>query len=91
MPWQELGEGGLAELGLTVAQAQGAAWWVDSSGGAFAAEAAVAKALQAGHGWRRLAGAGLLIAPVRWLAAPAYRTVARHRHRLPGSSAACRR
>ncbi len=42
-----------------------------------------------GPGWR-LAGWLLLHPPVSWLARPAYALVARNRHRLPGSTAACR-
>jgi predicted DCC family thiol-disulfide oxidoreductase YuxK len=39
-------------------------------------------------GWR-LAGTVLAVPPVRALAWPVYRWVARHRHQLPGGTAAC--
>jgi predicted DCC family thiol-disulfide oxidoreductase YuxK len=39
-------------------------------------------------GWR-LAGTALAVPPVRALAWPVYRWVARHRHQLPGGTAAC--
>ncbi|TBL38587.1 DUF393 domain-containing protein, partial [Verrucosispora sp. SN26_14.1] len=47
-------------------------------------------ALLAGSGrlWR-IAGAGLRFPPVRAVAWPAYRWVARNRHRMPGGTAAC--
>jgi predicted DCC family thiol-disulfide oxidoreductase YuxK len=44
---------------------------------------------QPGFGWR-LAGALMTVPPVSWVAALAYRLVSRYRHRLPGSTAACR-
>ena len=51
---------------------------------------AIGRALSAGGpGWQ-LAGWLLLHPPVSWLARPAYALVARNRHRLPGSTAACR-
>ncbi|MFT3969432.1 MAG: DUF393 domain-containing protein [Micropruina sp.] len=51
---------------------------------------AVGRALATGSpGWR-LTGWLLTHPPVSWLARPAYALVARNRHRLPGSTAACR-
>lgn len=87
--WQSLGEGGLAELGLTPEAAQQAAWWVDDRGRQFRGHLAVAKALLAARGWRRGAGAAILTPPVSWAAAVGYRLVVRYRHRLPGSTNAC--
>lgn len=51
---------------------------------------AVGRALATGGvGWR-LAGWLLLHPPLAWLARPGYALIARNRHRLPGSTAACR-
>lgn len=90
VPWQELGADGLAELGLTAEAARAAVQWVDAPGRPRAGHLAVAGALRAGRGPRRLAGTLLLLPPVRWFAAVTYPVVARHRHRLPGATAACR-
>jgi predicted DCC family thiol-disulfide oxidoreductase YuxK len=40
--------------------------------------------------WWRVAGGVMTVPPVNWLAALGYRLVSRYRHRLPGSTAACR-
>ncbi len=87
--WQSLGEGGLAQLGLTPEAARQAAWWVDGEGRRFRGHRAVAKALLAARGWRRGVGGAILIPPVSWAAAVGYRVVVRYRHRLPGSTTAC--
>ena len=87
--WQSLGESGLAELGLTPEAAQRAAWWVDGDGRRFRGHRAVAKALLAARGWRRVVGEVILIPPVSWASAVGYRLVVRYRHRLPGSTNAC--
>ena len=51
---------------------------------------AIGRALQTGGiGWR-LAGWLLSRPPVLWLARPVYAMVAANRHRLPGSTDACR-
>jgi predicted DCC family thiol-disulfide oxidoreductase YuxK len=89
--WQHLGEGGLADLGLTTEDAQQAAWWVDAEGRRFRGHVAVAKALTAAGGWRRMVGVVLLVPPVSWAAALGYRLMVRYRYRLPGSTDACRR
>jgi len=89
MAWQSLGEGGLAELGLTPESAQRAAWWVDGDGRQFRGHLAVARALVAAHGWRRVIGGAIAIPPVSWAAALGYRLVVRCRHRLPGSTRGC--
>lgn len=90
IPWQDLGADGLARLGLTVEDAQAAAWWVQGPGDLARGHRAVGRSLQASRGWRRAVG-GLVLAPgITEVAAPVYRLVARHRHRLPGSTAACR-
>jgi predicted DCC family thiol-disulfide oxidoreductase YuxK len=88
--WQDLGGDGLAELGLTPADGQKAAWWVDSDGRLFEGYLAVAKSLIAARGWRGAVGKMILIPPVGGVAAVGYRIVVRNRHRLPGSTNACR-
>jgi predicted DCC family thiol-disulfide oxidoreductase YuxK len=87
--WQSLGEDGLAELGLTPETAQQAAWWVDGEGRRFRGHLAVARALLAARGWRRVAGGAIAIPPLSWAAAVGYRLVVRYRHRLPGTTRAC--
>ena len=88
--WQRLGEGGLAELGLTLAEVRTAAYWVDERGHAFRGHRAVAKALTAGSSAQQAMGAVLLAPPVSWLARAGYWLVARHRQRLPGATDGCR-
>jgi len=87
--WQDLGGDGLAELGLSPADVQRAAWWVDSDGRLFEGHLAVAKSLIAAQGWRGAVGKVILIPPVGGVAALGYRVVVRNRHRLPGSTKAC--
>ncbi|MGH9097118.1 MAG: thiol-disulfide oxidoreductase DCC family protein [Acidimicrobiales bacterium] len=89
LAWQSLGEGGLAELGLTPEAAQREAWWVDDRRRQFGGHRAVAKALLAARGCRRAAGAAILMPPLSWVAGLGYRLVVRYRHRLPGSTNAC--
>ena len=88
--WQDLGGDGLAGLGLSPADVQRAAWWVDSDGRLFEGHLAVAKSLIAARGWRGAVGKMILIPNVGRVAAAGYRIVARYRHRLPGSTEACR-
>ncbi|WP_216592691.1 thiol-disulfide oxidoreductase DCC family protein [Verrucosispora sioxanthis] len=78
VPWQFAD---LDRLGLTEAECEEAVQWVGADG---------SRALLAssGRGWR-IAGAGLRIPPVRAVAWPVYRWVARNRHRMPGGTAAC--
>jgi predicted DCC family thiol-disulfide oxidoreductase YuxK len=87
--WQSLGEDGLAELGLTPEAAQQAAWWVDGDGRQFRGHLAVANALQAARGWRRMVGGAIATPPLSWAASVGYRVVVHYRHRLPGSTRAC--
>lgn len=86
-PWQALD---LAELGLTVHDVTTAAWWFDAEGRRHRGSRAIARALAAGHGYRKLLGRLLLAPPVSWIAVPAYAVVARYRYRLPGGTDACR-
>ncbi|MEN3612049.1 DUF393 domain-containing protein [Plantactinospora sp. ZYX-F-223] len=86
VPWQFAD---LDALGLTAAECEEAVWWVGTDGVRAAGPDAIALLLGASRpGWRLL-GAGLRLPPVRLLAWPAYRWVARNRHRLPGGTAAC--
>jgi predicted DCC family thiol-disulfide oxidoreductase YuxK len=79
----------LTEIGLTPAQCVEAVQWVGADGRRGAGAAAVGQLLQAASpGWKPL-GWLLLRPPVRWLAEPVYRWVARHRHQLPGGTPAC--
>lgn len=89
LAWQQLGAEGLVQLGLSVPEAQEAAWWVDVEGRLFRGHRAVGKALAAGRGWRRLAGLAILVPPGCWVAAGIYPLVVRWRHRLPGGTPAC--
>ena len=89
--WQHMSAERLEHLGLTLADVEGAAWWIDPSRGVRASGApAVARALRAADGWPSLVGRLLLVPPFRWLAAGAYPVIARWRHRLPGGTPACR-
>jgi predicted DCC family thiol-disulfide oxidoreductase YuxK len=90
VPWQQLGPIGLHDAGLTQADVERAAYWIDASGRPFRGHVAIAKALMAGGRRRQLLGRALLIPPVSWMARPAYWLVARYRHRMPGATDACR-
>ncbi|MEV0716038.1 DCC1-like thiol-disulfide oxidoreductase family protein [Asanoa sp. NPDC050611] len=87
IPWQFAD---LAALGLTRAQCIEAVQWVPADGGPTAAgPEAIARLLRTSNPFWRLAGRILDLRPVTALAWPAYRWVARNRHRLPGGTAAC--
>jgi predicted DCC family thiol-disulfide oxidoreductase YuxK len=87
VPWQF---SDLDALGLTAAQCEEAVQWVDPRTGVTAAGPdAIADLLAASNLFWRPAGALLRLRPVRALAWPAYRWVARNRHRMPGGTAAC--
>lgn len=89
IPWQ-LAD--LEALCVPQADAEASVQWIDREprGPARAAgPAAIARLLvDAGSYWRAL-GRFLGMRPIRWVAGPAYRLVARNRHRLPGGTAAC--
>jgi predicted DCC family thiol-disulfide oxidoreductase YuxK len=75
-------------LGVTPAEAESSVQWIDESGVA-AGPVAISRLLRdAGSFWRP-AGILLGMRPVLWVAWPAYRWIARNRHRLPGGTAAC--
>jgi predicted DCC family thiol-disulfide oxidoreductase YuxK len=86
-PWQFAD---LAALGLTVEQCEWAVQWVDGRSPAVAGPEAIARLLRSSRPYWRLAGRVLDLPPVRALAWPVYRWVARNRHRMPGGTAACR-
>ncbi|MFG1954093.1 thiol-disulfide oxidoreductase DCC family protein [Micromonospora sp. NPDC048830] len=84
VPWQFAD---LDALGLTAAECEEAVQWVGADGSRAAGPDAIAKLLGGSGPLWRVAGAGLRLAPA--LAWPAYRWVARNRHRLPGGTTAC--
>ncbi|MEU4351782.1 DUF393 domain-containing protein [Streptomyces sp. NPDC023838] len=86
IPWQFAD---LEALGVTSARAEHEVLWVTPRGVVYGGAQAVAKALlSAGGGWT-LAGALLMLPPIRWAAHGVYRLVANNRHRMPGGTAAC--
>ena len=89
--WQQAD---LAVAGLSPAQCDESVWWVGRDGTRAAGPVAIGYLLGAARPgplaplWRT-AGALLRHRPVRAVAWPAYRWVARNRHRLPGGTPAC--
>jgi predicted DCC family thiol-disulfide oxidoreductase YuxK len=86
VPWQFAD---LGALGLTRQECEEAVQWVAPDGATAAGPDAIALLLRASRPHWRLAGRLLQLPPVRVVAWPAYRWVARNRHRLPGGTAAC--
>jgi predicted DCC family thiol-disulfide oxidoreductase YuxK len=89
-PWQFAD---LDALGVSQAAAEEAVIWVEAgnrpASDPVAGPEAIARLLiDAGSFWRPI-GWALDLPPVRWLAWPVYRLVARNRHRMPGGTAAC--
>jgi predicted DCC family thiol-disulfide oxidoreductase YuxK len=85
-PWQVLD---LASLGLTEAECEAAVQWVEPGRAPLAGPDAIAALLLSSHRRWRLVGRLLRLAPMRALGWPAYRWVARNRHRMPGGTPAC--
>jgi len=85
-PWQQAD---LAALGVDREQAEAAVLWVAPDGEVLAGPDAVAALLRDGGGWWRRVGAALGHEPMRRVAWPVYRWIARNRHRLPGGAPAC--
>ena len=86
-PWQALD---LDELGLTVADVVGAAWWLSPAVSRPArGHEAIGRALAAASGAWGVVGRLIVRRPVCWLARPVYALVARNRHRMPGGAPAC--
>lgn len=86
VPWQRAD---LAALGVTAEQAREAVQWSAAGSPVLAGPDAVAALLRYGRAGWPLVGRVLGARAVRPLAWPAYRWVARHRHRLPGGTPAC--
>lgn len=86
-PWQYAV---LPALGLTAAECDEAVQWVAPGQVPLAGPDAIAALLRSSQ-LRRWRASGWLLGrgPVRALAWPVYRWVARHRHRMPGGTAAC--
>ncbi len=86
VPWQFAD---LGALGLTVEQCETAVQWVGVDSHVASGPDAIALLLRdAGRMWLP-AGWLLQLPPARAVAWPAYRWVARHRHLMPGGTAAC--
>lgn len=84
----------LAAFGLTEQACAEAVQWVDADQPPAAGPVAIVRLLRSTTGWSgrllwRPLGAALSLRPVLALAWPAYRWVARNRHRLPGGSPTC--
>jgi len=86
VPWQHAD---LATLGLTADECAAAVQWVGADGRTAAGPEAIAELLRGSRPAWRLVGWLLGLRPVLAAAWPAYRWVARNRHRLPGGTAAC--
>lgn len=85
-PWQRLD---LDALGLTRAGCEEAVQWVEPDRPPLAGPDAIAALLRTSHSGWRLVGRLLRLTPVRAIAWPGYRWVARNRHRMPGGTPAC--
>ena len=86
VPWQFAD---LDDLGITEAQATEAVRWIEVDGTVRSGHEAIAASLIAAGGIWKLTGSALLAPGISWLAAGAYRLVARNRYRLPGGTPAC--
>ncbi|MFM7146075.1 MAG: thiol-disulfide oxidoreductase DCC family protein [Actinomycetales bacterium] len=86
IPWQRAD---LGALGLTVEDCSAALQFVNSAGVVHAGGRAVCAMLEAGRVPWPLVGRLASLPGVRAVVDAVYRLVARHRHRLPGASAAC--
>lgn len=80
----------LPALGVSERQAADAVQWVGVDGVARSGHEAVAGALISAEGVWKVIGRMLLLPGFSWLAARAYRLIAGNRHRLPGSTPACK-
>lgn len=86
IPWQFAD---LAETGVSRQAAIDAVQWVAPGEPVQAGPAAIAALLRSSNAFWRPFGWLLGLKPVKALAWPVYRWVARNRHRLPGGTAAC--
>ncbi|MEU8080897.1 DCC1-like thiol-disulfide oxidoreductase family protein [Catellatospora citrea] len=85
-PWQR---SDLAMLGLTREQCLEAVQWVEPGKAALAGPDAIGALLRSSNATWRPLGRLLGVRAVSAVAWPIYRWVARHRHQLPGGTAAC--
>ena len=85
--WQVLD---LDDLGLTVDDVTGAAWWLSPAQPRPArGHEAIGWALAAAGGAWGTVGRLIVRRPGSWLARPVYAVIARNRHRMPGGAPAC--
>lgn len=86
LPWQFAD---LDALGCSAAECAEAVQWIGGDGDRAAGPDAIARLLAGSTPPWRIVGRLLRFPPVRAAAWPAYRWVARNRHRMPGGTAAC--
>ena len=86
VPWQVAD---LDALGVSRQAAESAVQWIDGDGRVAAGPEAIARLLRDAGSWWRVLGWLLDVPPVRGLAWPIYRFIARHRDKLPGGTPAC--
>jgi predicted DCC family thiol-disulfide oxidoreductase YuxK len=89
VPWQRIDD--LAAVGLTEAMVTRSVQWIPAgrSGVVRSGAAAAGRTLlRSRWPWRPI-GALMLVPPISWLAAIAYRLIAANRYRLPGGTPAC--
>lgn len=79
----------LGALGLTRRQCLDAVQWVASGEPVLAGPEAIGALLRSSNAFWRPLGRVLKLRPVRAVAWPVYRLIARNRHRLPGGTQAC--
>lgn len=88
LPWQSQD---LESLGLSVSDVSTAAYWIDESGKSFRGHLAFGKSLrQIGGPMYATLGWLMFVWPFSLIGRLAYRLIARYRHKLPGSTDACR-
>lgn len=79
----------LAALGVTEQQCRRSIQWVPAAGRVDDAAGAAAALVRTGRGAWPVVGMLLSLPVVAQVADVVYRLIARHRHRLPGSTASC--
>jgi predicted DCC family thiol-disulfide oxidoreductase YuxK len=84
--WQSLD---LQPFNLTEDDVTTAAWWIDEEGKSYGAHLAIARAMRSCGPVISVAGLLIEKPPVRWVAAPVYRWIARNRQRMPGGTESC--
>lgn len=86
--WQSIRD--LEALGLDIDMVTAAAYWVEGTAAPEAGAVAIARALEASGGYRRPVGRVIRSRPILPLARRIYAKIAVNRHRMPGSTGACR-